>query len=204
MAKNWSVSPQWTNGQRTWLILTPSYDDKWKAKRPSSNVTQVYSGTLQHLFIRSANTSVYLLGHAYHNNTQGIRVEQAYGLGLLKDFDFLHVGSFELYADIRAISQTLYAPGKDALLVGSSFALQYYRALPGKLTFQAKFGGVPVYNQGSSWEASGLTEISYSVTSKVSLVLGTVDNYYEIAPKTFNKNYSKSTISIQYAPVKAK
>lgn len=202
--KNWNVSSTYDHGQRTWLLLSPSYDDKWKSKHPSSNVTQVYSGSLQHSFLETNGISVNLLGHAYHNNTQGIFVEQAYAVGISKDIDTLRAGSFEFSADLRAILQTLYSPGQSANLVGSSFSLRYYKALPAKLTLQAVAGVVPVYNNNSAWESSGLLEISYPITAKVAVVAGVVDNYYEIAPKTFNKNYMKSTLSIQYTPAKPK
>jgi len=71
---------------RTLLFLQASYDDKWKAAANSSNVTQVYSGFLQQMFTIGGSGGIYMRGNAYRNNSQGIIVDQEYGLGGAKTF----------------------------------------------------------------------------------------------------------------------
>jgi hypothetical protein len=66
------------------------------------------------------------------------------------------------------------------------------------LTF--KLNGVPVFNNGHSWQASGSFDYVTPITKKLGVVLSAVDNYFEIAPRTFNKNYVKISLGLQYTP----
>ena len=187
---------------RTLLLLAPSYDEKWKATAHSANVTQVYVGTLQQLFrANSPRISPFLIGSAYHNNGQGVRVDQAYGLGILERVHLARHNSLEFDEDVRAIGDNLYKPGKDAWLVGSALSVAYTKLwLPSDNALTVKVGSVPVFNQGDAWRASGSVDYALKLSKSLSIVFETADNYFQIAPKTFNKNYIKTGLTLQYKP----
>ena len=187
---------------RTLLLLSPSYDEKWKAAPNSANVTQVYNGTLQQLFFADhTKINAFLIANAYHNNSQGVRVDQAYGAGILERIKVKHQASFEFDQDIRFIGDMLYSPGGDISAVGSSLSVAYSKLiLPSGDLIALKLGGVPAFNRSDAWKTSGSFDYSHKISKSLSLTFNVVDNYFEIAPKTFNKNYVKTTLGIQYKP----
>jgi hypothetical protein len=213
---------------KTTLVLGVAYDDKWKATPLSSNVTQNYSGILtQDIFSQRTPMmkcpsddppfAYALTASAYHNNSQGIQVDQSYGFGFSKAFviakaagppasgcrraaapSFSTIG---LTADLRSVNDTLYAPGQNAHGVGTQLQVSFSRTfLPSKQTVVLTAGGVPVYNNTAMSEAMGSFMYAVPILSTVQLLVQAEDNYDEIAPKTFNKNYLNLSIGIKYSP----
>jgi hypothetical protein len=209
---------------RTLLSLSASYDDKWKAAANSSNVTQVDVGKLQQLFTVGNSGAVVISGNAYRNNSQGIIVDQAYGVGGAKTFAVPQGKNsyMETDFDIRAIHDEMKAPGPTVLLVGGNLNISYSKCFPGAgmgsfcQTSQApgqtalsssidfKAGVVPVFNRSKSWQAYGTFDAFHPLSAAWSVGLKATDNYFEIAPKGFNKNYINVAMSIKYAPTPAK
>ena len=217
--QSYSVAPKFyaiqhkANGElrsRTMLFLSASYDDKWKAAARTSNVTHVYSGKLQQLFMLSGSSAAVLSGNAYSNNSQGIIVDQAYAIGGAKTFDFPKGKNsyFETDADLRVIHDETNAPGPTVLLAGSNLSFDYSKCFSAGQTCQAsqstsiviKAGVIPVFNRSKSWQAHGTFDAFHTITKTWSIGLTAVDNYYEIAPKGFNMNYIKLGLSIKYVP----
>jgi hypothetical protein len=200
---------------RTTLNLSASYDDKWKATANSSNVTQVYAGQLQQLFILGGTGAVVASGNAYKNNSQGIILDQEYGFGGLKTFSFPKKNLYvETDFDLRAIHDEMNAPGPTVTLVGSnlsaSLSKSYFApkpasapatALPTELaSIVIKVGAVPVFNRADSWQTYGTFDANRQLSSMWSVGLNVVDNYFEIAPKGYDKNYLKTTVSLKFTP----
>jgi len=214
---------------KTNLALSVAYDDKWKATPLSSNVTQDYAGLLtENIFLRRTPNvkcssdgypaAILLTGSAYHNNSQGIQVDQSYGFGVKKSYAFggsnagaaagcqrspvIYTQRLELSADIRSVNYQLYSPGKNVHGVGSQLGIGYSRVFPSKQVLGFTLAGVPVFNNADMWQASGNVEYFIPITKSLSLTPSVSDNYYEIAPKTFNKNYVNLAIGLKFAPVK--
>ncbi|MGD0800020.1 MAG: hypothetical protein ABR906_01760 [Terracidiphilus sp.] len=216
---------------KTYFFLNGSYDDKWKATRFSSNVTQTYEGLLTQSIFSKPTPAVkcssddypfaYLLtGHAYHNNSQGIQVDQSYSFGLSKYFVLGNAAGpvtpgcsraanpysqrVQLSADLRSVNYILYPPGSSVHGVGTQLQIGYSRALPTK-TMQyvaMTIGGVPVFNNANMSQASGVFLYELSFNPSWAVQFSAADNYYEIAPKTFNKNYVNLSLGIKFTPSK--
>ena len=214
---------------QTKLFLNVSYDDKWKATPLSSNVTQLYEGLLtQNIFTKrtpvaacssdDAPLAFQITGHAYHNNSQGIRVDQSYGFGVSKTFVLGHsttptkVGCMRAVnpyssrllvgADARSVNYILYSPGSTLHGVGTQFQLGYSRTFPSKQVVALTISGVPVYNGTTMSQASGIFDYAVPVKSSWAVLFSVADNYYEIAPKTFNRNYVNISLGIKFSPAK--
>ena len=196
---------------RTLLSLSASYDDKWKAAPNTSNITQVFSGKLQQLLLLHAPVALGFSGNAYRNNSQGIIIDQAYAIGGVKTFNFKANANVESDFDIRFIHDEMHTPGPTVSLVGSNLSLSYSKLFPPhgscpqcltprytSVVFKA--GVIPVFNRPNSWQAYGTFDAFHQVTNTWSVGLQGVDNYFEIAPKGFNKNYIKLGIALKYSP----
>jgi hypothetical protein len=182
----------------TVLLTGANYDDKWKAAPSSSNVTQSYSGQLY----QSRQFATYAAwgpaATAYHNNTQGIRVEQTYGAGIAMD-DYLGNGtSVQLGAFMEALLENLYSPGVSTNLGGIHLEGELDHKLGKQVSTDVTLAGTPVFTQAHAWSASGSFDLNVTITQHWSIDFNAQDNYYEIAPKTFNKNYLAPSINLTY------
>lgn len=216
LVKNWhSAKRNWSH-QRSLLVLSPTYDDKNSTK--GATVTHNYNGVFQHI-VFSPKSSLYfpVLVNLYSNNSLGIYLQQAYGGGIGKTWDFgvdpnTHEpkkGSLELTGDLRFIGEHFYRPAKPAApipslgLLASGLSERYGFPLTAfnagaKISETIEF--VPVFSQADAWQAHGIVEISVPFTKQLSFVASAFDNYMQNTPPTFRKNYFKTTIGLQYSP----
>jgi hypothetical protein len=175
-----------------------SYDDKWKHTALSSNVTENYSGHLSQLRLFRPSTAFVPYGGAYRNNTQGIRVEQTYGAGLAHGMGLAKGVSCQLGAALEGILDNLYSPGTSTKLVGLHLSADLNYQFGNKASIEFKPEGTPVFNQSRAWSAAGDFTIQFPISKRWSFQFETVDNYYEIAPRTFNKNFLQPSIGISF------
>lgn len=214
---------------KTYSFLNGSYDDKWKSTPLSSNVTHTYEGLLtQGIFSKPTPASkcssddypfaYQLTGHAYHNNSQGIDVDQSYGIGISKSLVLgkaagptspgcqraanPYSNRVEMSADIRSVNYMLYPPGSNVHGVGTQLQIGYSSMFPSKQIVAMTIGGVPVFNRADMSQAAGIFLYEVPFNSSLSMQFTVTDNYYEIAPKTFNKNYVNIGLGLKFTPPK--
>jgi len=180
-----------------------AYDDKWKSSKFSANITQNYGGTLSNQWqigARGRRTQVDVgpEGTAYHNNTQGIRVEQSYGAGIVETVGLGAHSSLELSQGPRAILDTLYSTSQQADLAAFTLGMQlpYEPASGVRISLQASW--TPVFNQSKAWSANGRFSLDAPFSKHWSFDLTVEEDYHEIAPKTFNKNYLAPSVGIKF------
>jgi len=214
--ENYSASPTFFAlgaNKRTLLNLSASYDDKWKAAPNSSNVTQVYSGKLQEMLLLDKPAVLVLGGNGYHNNSQGIVIDEAYDVGTAKTLAPSPTSGVEFDADLRAIYDETNHPGPTVWLAGSNLSASLSKCFPlagekfcgsASPSVAIKAGWIPVFNRAKSWQGYGTFDAYRPLTSTVSVGLSVVDNYFEIAPKGYNKNYAKIALSVKYTPQASK
>ena len=183
---------------QTRLFLTANYDDKWKKKPLSSNVSQMFSGELDQF--RQFHPGAYLgpFAMAYRNNTQGIRVEQTYGLGVEKDFSLAGGNGLALGVWPEAMLENLYAPGHSVNLFGLKLRADLDQPIGKTGSVVTKLTYTPALNQTHDWSATGLWRLNMPINGHWSVTFTVSDNYYEIAPQTFNKNYLLPSIGVTF------
>jgi len=213
----------------TSLTLSATYDDKWKSTPDSSNVTQLYQGLLtESILTRRAPRSAcdgaslpyayQVVGDAYHNNSQGIRVDQSYGFGVSKTFVFVKSPdmtdkncprssghpkqALSLIADLRSVNYSLYSTAKEDHGIGTRLELGYSRTSSSGQAVGLTVRGVPVYSSPEMSRAEGDFIYLVPVRKLWAITFNVQDDYYQIAPKTFNKNYVAVTVGLKFTPPK--
>jgi len=183
---------------QTRFLLTANYDDKWKSKPLSSNVSQMFSGELDQF--RQFHPGAYLgpFAMAYRNNTQGVRVEQTYGFGVEKDFSLGGGNGLALGVWPAAILEDLYAPGRSVNLFGVKLRVDLLQPIGKTGSIATKLTYTPTLNQTNGWSATGLWSLNMPLNPHWSVTFSVSDNYYEIAPLTFNKNYFLPSIGVTF------
>jgi uncharacterized protein DUF481 len=182
----------------TRFVTSGTYDDKWKHTAFTSNVTQNYSGSLVQLRQFAASTAWGPYATAYHNNTQGIRVEQIYGAGITHVVPFAETYYLSLSIGMQAMFDNLYTPGKSTNLGGLHLSGELNHDFRNKTSVDLKLEATPVFTQDRAWTAAGDFNLNIPISRRWSINMDVLDNYYEIAPKTFNKNYLGPAIGISF------
>jgi hypothetical protein len=179
-------------------VASGTYDDKWKNTAFSSNVTQNYSAALFQLRQLRPSTAWGPYATAYHNNTQGIRVEQVYGAGITQAVKLASSDYLSLSVGMQAMLDNIYTPGKSTNLGGVHLGAELDHEFGNRTSVDVKLGVTPVFTQDRAWNAAVDFDFLIPISRRWSLQFEVVDNYYEIAPKTFNKNYLAPSIGISF------
>lgn len=180
------------------LVANGTYDDKWKHTAFSSNVTQNYSASLFQLRQFRPSTAWGPYATAYHNNTQGIRVEQIYGAGITQAVKLASSDYLSLSIGMQAMLEDLYTPGKSTNLAGLHLGAELNHEFGNRTSVDMKLAATPVFTQDRAWSAAADFDFAIPISRRWSLQFEVIDNYYEIAPKTFNKNYLAPSIGISF------
>jgi len=183
---------------QTQFVIDGTYDNKWKNTPNSSNVTQNYSATLAQLKELGPATALGPYAIAYHNNTQGIRVEQTYGAGITQRFRLSDLDSLTLRGGMQAMLEDLYSPGISTNLGGLHLSGELNHSFRNGSSVDVMTGATPVFTQDRAWSASGDFSLNVPLNPHWSMKFDVLDNYDEIAPKTFNKNYLRPSIGISF------
>lgn len=182
----------------TFFNASTTYDDKWKSTPLSSNVTHNYWGFLSQSWAINSLTAWGLFANAYHNNSLGIRVDQDYGVGITREVKMPNKDYLTLMVVGQAMLFNLYSPGKDAKLGGVKVSAELHHKFINKTSIDLTVGGTPVFPESNAWNANGEFNLKFPISKRWSFSFDVVDNYYEIAPKTFNKNYLENTIGLKF------
>ncbi len=143
-----------------------------------------------------------------HNYSQGLDLQQVYGLGM--GFTAIKRPSQQL--DLRGTLQyekqtyITNATGTSQNLVGSTFSGTYALKLPRGLVFNQELSFVPAYNVPRDYSASETDTLTFPFYKNVAFTLGTIDSYLDdplpaVPPTT--RNSFQFTTGITYT-VKSK
>ncbi len=196
-----------------------TYDDKWKdGKAALSTVTQQYSGMLGSLGRIGFAPTTILLGY-YHSNTQGIILEQGYGVGFWMHFQ--HSAAIKLpknsqdlpssttanppartlllSATARGEFDQLYGSAGDVNRVGVGFYSAFVNPLTAKASLSGSFKGfLPAASPLVFGSAFAEIDYQYKFTEKWAATLSVVDSYYATVPANFRPNSLDSKIGLSY------
>lgn len=182
-----------------------TYDDKWKdGKAALSTVTQQYSGMLGSLGKLKAVPVTVLVGYN-HSNTQGIILEQGYGVGTWWHFNLPTPVAIKaqrtllISATVRGTFDQLYNSGADVNRLG----LGFYSAINYSITMKASLSGsfkgfVPAANPLIYGNAFAEIDYKYSLSKTWTATLSVTDSYYATVPANFRPNSFTSKIGLTY------
>lgn len=148
----------------------------------------------------------YLLGGlSYdHNYAQGLNLQQIYGGGAGYTILLDAVQQLDAKADIHYERQQFfqYAPplvsSPDQNLIGSTFAENYRRTLPGKILFTESGTYIQSWNNTNAWSAIGAFGLALPVYHRLSLSVNFLDNYLNNPAFGFNKNSLQFVTGVTY------
>jgi len=202
----------WVKHTSTAFDIEAAYGNSSKKGSPRTMTNQVWYAGLVHGFIKS-RTTIFPFARLYHNFSQGMKLEQAYGVGIKYGFRPANPPPNEslgnqlkdnlvLAADLRALHENfgkLAGPFSSAAM-GLQIDDSYNAVLSPKLTlvFNEHIELVPAFKSARAFQARAESSLSIPVTQRLSVGFTFNDFYVRNAPPNHRQNYSKTTFSFGY------
>jgi hypothetical protein len=140
-----------------------------------------------------------LVGASFdHNFSQGLNLQQIYGLGLGWTIIKTPVQQFDVKADVHYERQNIQPPPPNSNLVGSSFTELYHRNLPAKIIFTESGTFIPAWNDFNAYSAIFAAGIQLPTYKRFSLNLNLLDNYLNDPAVGFKSNSLQFVTAISY------
>ncbi|MCU1223423.1 MAG: hypothetical protein JWQ42_1516 [Edaphobacter sp.] len=144
-----------------------------------------------------------LVGATYdHNSTQGLSLQQIYGAGLGWTVLKNAAQQLDLKADVhyerQNFNQTFLPPTPNQDLIGSTFAEDYKRTLPGKLLLTESGTYIQSWNNFQAYSAIGAVGLALPVYHRFSLSVNALDNFINNPAFGFKKNSFQFVTGITY------
>ncbi len=164
------------------------------------------SVTKTNIFHADAEHDKYFTSHIYglvgtsfdHNFSQGLNLQQIYGLGLGWTVIQTPVHEFDVKADVHYERQDFQPPTPSTDLVGSSFTELYHRNLPAKMLFTESGTFIPAWNDFNAYSAIFAAGLQLPTYKRFSLDFNVLDNYLNRPAIGFKSNSLQFITAIAY------
>ncbi|MDE1176492.1 MAG: DUF481 domain-containing protein [Edaphobacter sp.] len=136
-----------------------------------------------------------------HNYSQGMNWQQIYGGGAGYTILLDNVQQLDAKADLHYEKQSyiqtvVTTPNNN--LIGSTFAENYRRTLPGKIQLTQSGTYIQSWNNTDAWSAIGALGLALPVYHRFALSVNLLDNYLNNPATGFNKNSLQFVTGVTY------
>jgi uncharacterized protein DUF481 len=140
-----------------------------------------------------------LVGASFdHNYSQGLNLQQIYGIGLGLTLIKTPVQEFDVKADVHYERQNFQPPTASNNLIGSSFSELYHRNLPAKIIFTESGTFIPAWNNFNAYSAIFEAGLQLPTYKRLSLNVNLLDNYLNNPAVGFKNNSLQFVTGILY------
>src|SRR5882757_2408762 len=161
--------------------------------------TSIFHADAEHDKYFDATKLYGLVGVSFdHNFSQGLNLQQIYGVGLGYTLIKTPVQEFDVKADVHYERQNFQPPTPNNNLIGTSFTEQYRRNLPAKIIFTESGTFIPAWNNLSIYSAIFAAGVQLPTYKRFSLNLNLLDNYLSNPAVGFNNNSLQFVTGVVY------
>jgi hypothetical protein len=140
-----------------------------------------------------------LVGTSFdHNFSQGLNLQQIYGVGLGLTVIKTPVQEFDVKADVHYERQNFQPPTVNTDLIGSSFTELYRHNLPAKIIFTENGTFIPAWNNFNDYSAIASAGLQLPTYKRLSLNINVLDNFLNNPAIGFKKNSLQFVTGILY------
>jgi hypothetical protein len=133
-----------------------------------------------------------------HNFSQGLNLQQIYGIGVGWTFIKTPVQEFDVKTDVHYERQNFQPPTPNTNLIGSSFTELYHRNLPAKIIFTESGTFIPAWNNSNAYSAIFAAGLQLPTYKRLSMNVSLLDNYLNNPAVGFNKNSLQFVTGVLY------
>lgn len=165
---------------------------------PSVAKTSIFHADAEH--DKYFSQRFYVLGDLSfdHNFSQGLNLQQVYGVGVGWTPFKTEVQQLDLKADVHYEKQNFQPPTVSQNLIGSTFGEAYRRNLPAKMIFTESATILPAFNNMDAYSANAAAGLSVPVYKRFSMALNATDSYLNSPGVGYKKNSFQFVTSIVY------
>jgi hypothetical protein len=161
--------------------------------------TNIFHADAEHDKYFDATKLYGLIGVSFdHNFSQGLNLQQIYGIGLGYTLIKTPVQEFDVKADVHYERQNFQPPTPNTNLIGSSFTELYHRNLPAKIIFTESGTFIPAWNNTNAYSAIFAAGLQLPTYKRLSLNVNLLDNYLNNPAVGFNKNSLQFITGVLY------
>jgi hypothetical protein len=191
---------------RSTINLLETYGKITQPAIPETTPPTLASVTKTNIFHADAEHDKYfapifygLVGTSFdHNFSQGLNLQQIYGIGLGLTLVKTPAQQFDVKADVHYERQNFQPPTVSTDLIGSSFTELYHRNLPAKIIFTESGTFIPAWNNFSDYSAIGSAGLQLPTYKRLSLNINVLDNFLNNPAIGFKKNSLQFVTGILY------
>jgi len=191
---------------RSTVNLLETYGKITQPAIPQTTPPTLASVTKTNIFHADAEHDKYftpilygLVGTSFdHNFSQGLNLQQIYGIGLGLTLVKTPVQEFDVKADVHYERQNFQPPTVSTNLIGSSFTELYHRKLPAKIIFTESGTFIPAWNDFSAYSAIASAGLQLPTYKRLSLNINVLDNYLNNPAIGFKNNSLQFVTGILY------
>jgi hypothetical protein len=133
-----------------------------------------------------------------HNYSQGLNLQQIYGIGLGLTLIKTPVHEFDIKADVHYERQNFQPPTPSNNLIGSSFTEMYHRNLPAKIIFTESGTFIPAWNDFNAYSAIFQAGLQVPTYKRFSLNVNLLDDYLNNPAIGFKNNSLQFVTGVLY------
>jgi hypothetical protein len=161
--------------------------------------TSIFHADAEHDKYFDATKLYGLVGASFdHNFSQGLNLQQIYGIGLGYTLIKTPVQEFDVKADVHYERQNFQPPTPNKDLIGSSFTELYHRSLPAKIIFSESGTFIPAWNDSNAYSAIFAAGLQMPTYKRFSLNLNLLDNYLHDPAVGFKNNSLQFITGVSY------
>ena len=134
-----------------------------------------------------------------HNYSQGLDFQQIYGGGIGFTVFSKPRSELDLKADIHYERQNFFISTNNTELVGSIFAENYRRNLPGKIVFTEIGNYIPSWNDPSAYSANVTGALALPLFKRFAASVSATDNYLNNPSPGYQKNSFLFVTGVAYS-----
>jgi hypothetical protein len=161
--------------------------------------TNIFHADAEHDKYFDATKLYGLVGVSFdHNFSQGLNLQQIYGVGLGYTLIKTPVQEFDVKVDVHYERQNFQPPTPNTNLIGSSFTELYHRNLPAKIIFTESGTFIPAWNNTNAYSAIVAAGLQLPTYKRFSLNVNLLDNYLNNPAVGFNNNSLQFITGVLY------
>ncbi len=191
---------------RTTFNLQETYGKQTQPLIPQTNPPTPDAVAKTNIFHADAEHDKYfsprfygLVGTSFdHNFSQGLNLQQIYGVGAGWTAIQEAKQELDLKADIHYEEQKFQPPTVSENLIGSTFAENYHRTLPAKLLFTESGTYIQSWNDFKAYSAVGQAGLQLPVYKRLSMNLNVLDNFLNNPAFGYKKNSLQFNTGVSY------
>ncbi len=133
-----------------------------------------------------------------HNYSQGLQLQQTYGVGVGATVFTSRVQKLELKVDLHYQKQEFFVASQNLNLIGATLAENYRAELPYKVVFTESAGVSPAFNDLNAYAANGNFGLAVPVFKQLSVSLTATDSFLNNPSPGYQKNSLQLNTGLTY------